>query len=73
MSVERLREQSLAPCTNSVLVRGMAGDELAGYALATRWIYEKRQICWVTQLCVVPKYRGKKLATQACAPVIPLQ
>ncbi|RMZ69554.1 amp-binding enzyme [Pyrenophora seminiperda CCB06] len=64
MSVDRLREQSLAPNTNSVLVRGMASEKLAGYAFATRWMYEGRQICWVTQLCVDHEYRGKKLATQ---------
>ncbi|KAH7561581.1 hypothetical protein BM1_02685 [Bipolaris maydis] len=64
MSVERLREQSLAPGTNSVLVRSIDGDKLAGYAFATRWMYEGRQICWVTQLCVSHEYRGRKLATQ---------
>ncbi|PVI04393.1 hypothetical protein DM02DRAFT_586383 [Periconia macrospinosa] len=64
MSVDRLREQSLAPGSNSVLVRGLAGDKLAGYAFATRWDYEGRQICWVTQLCVGPEFRRQKLATQ---------
>ncbi|KAF1931018.1 uncharacterized protein M421DRAFT_99565 [Didymella exigua CBS 183.55] len=54
MSVERLREQSLAPDTNSVLVRAMTGDKLAGYAF----------ICWVTQLCVSYEYRRQKLATR---------
>jgi ribosomal protein S18 acetylase RimI-like enzyme len=67
MSVDRLREQSLAPGTDSMLVRGMAGTQLAGYAFATRWVYEGRQICWATQLCVDPEYRGQKLATQVCA------
>lgn len=66
ISVERLRKNYLAPGTNSVLVRGMADDRLVGHALATRWIYEGRQICWVTQLCVNPEYRRKGLATQAC-------
>ena len=64
MSVQRLREQSLAPGTNSVLVRGLAGSSLAGYAFATRWDHQGRQICWVTQLCVAPEYRGQKLATR---------
>lgn len=67
MNAQHLREQSLAPGTNSVLVRGMVGYELAGYAFATRWTYEGRQICWVTQLCVKHEYRGKRLATQVCA------
>lgn len=66
MSVERLREQSLTPAADSCLIRGLAGDKLAGYAFATRWDYEGRQICWVTQLCVSPEHRGKKLATKVC-------
>lgn len=64
MSVDRLRQQSLAPGTDSVLVRGLAGSKLAGYAFATRWDYDGRQICWVTQLCVDPEFRGQKLATK---------
>ncbi|KAF5845165.1 hypothetical protein GGP41_001354 [Bipolaris sorokiniana] len=42
----------------------MHGDELAGYAFATRWMYEVRGICWVTQLCVRVEYRRKGLATE---------
>ncbi|KAF3000233.1 hypothetical protein E8E13_007519 [Curvularia kusanoi] len=53
MSVQRLREQSLASGTDSVLVRGLAGSTLAGYAFATRWDFQGRQICWVTQLCIL--------------------
>ncbi|XP_014562796.1 hypothetical protein COCVIDRAFT_83701 [Bipolaris victoriae FI3] len=64
LSVERLRSQSLAPGTNSVLVRGMYGDELAGYAFVTRWMYEGRRVCWVTQLCVKVEYRRRGLATE---------
>lgn len=64
MSVERVREQVLVPGTNSILVRGLAGSSLAGYAFATRWEYQGRQICWVTQLCVAPEHRGQKLATE---------
>jgi hypothetical protein len=67
MSIERLRSQCLAPGTNSVLVRSMAGgDKLAGYVFATHWMHEARQICWVTQLCVGVKFRRQKLATQVC-------
>lgn len=63
MSAERLRKHYISSDTNSVLVRCMAGDELVGYAIATRWIYKGPQICWVTQLCVRPGYRRKGLAT----------
>lgn len=64
ISVERLRRHYLAPGTNSVLVRGMVGDKLAGHASATRWMHKGRQICWITQLCVSPEYRRRGLATQ---------
>jgi GNAT superfamily N-acetyltransferase len=64
MSPSRLREQVLPPGTDSILVRGLAGSSLAGYACATRWEHEGRRICWVTQLCVAPEYRGQKLATR---------
>jgi hypothetical protein len=64
MSTARLQEQSLTKGTDSVLVRALAEDKLAGYAFATRWNYEGRQMCWVTQLCVDPEFRGMKLATK---------
>ncbi|KAL1603762.1 hypothetical protein SLS60_005352 [Paraconiothyrium brasiliense] len=64
MSVARLREQCLAPDTRSVFVRALSNGELAGYVFATRWDYQGRQVCWVTQLCVSPAFRGQKLATK---------
>ncbi|OAG06282.1 uncharacterized protein CC84DRAFT_1164585 [Paraphaeosphaeria sporulosa] len=64
MSAERLRQQSLAPGTRSVLVRAVSGDKLAGYAFATRWDYQGRQVCWITQLCIDPELRSQKLATK---------
>jgi GNAT superfamily N-acetyltransferase len=64
MSPARLLEQVLPPGTDSILVRGLAGSSLAGYACAARWEHRGRRICWVTQLCVAPEYRGQKLATE---------
>ena len=64
MSAARLQEQSLPKGTDSVLVRAVAKEKLVGYAFATRWSYEGRQMCWVTQLCVDPEFRGQKLATK---------
>ncbi|KAI4593549.1 hypothetical protein KJ359_009235 [Pestalotiopsis sp. 9143b] len=64
MSAQRLRGQSLPPGTDSELILGLTDDKIAGYAFATRWLSGGRQICWVTQLCVSPEHRGKKLATQ---------
>jgi hypothetical protein len=63
MTPARLEEQSLTEGTDSVLVRAIAKNKLAGYAFATRWNYQGRKMCWVTQLCVDPEFRGMKLAT----------
>jgi hypothetical protein len=63
MSPTRLQDQSLTKGSNSVLVRALSKDRLVGYAFATRWEYQARQVCWVTQLCVDPEFRGMKLAT----------
>ena len=64
MSANRVKEQCLAVGGENSLVRALNGNELAGYAFATRWEYEGRQICWITQLCVKPEYRGHRLATR---------
>lgn len=66
MNKDRLRAQSLALGTDSVLVRAMVEGHLAGYAFATRWVYQGRKICWITQLCVGRDFRGQKLATKVC-------
>jgi hypothetical protein len=64
MTPSGLRDQSLAKGTYSILVRATANGRFAGYAFATRWDYDGRQICWVTELCVDPDFRGTKLATK---------
>ncbi|KAJ8116752.1 hypothetical protein OPT61_g1884 [Boeremia exigua] len=64
MSVPRLCEQSLSPSTDSELLLGLYDNKIAGYAFATRWQHGGHQICWVTQLCVSPEHRRKKLATK---------
>ncbi len=35
---------------------------LAGNAIACRWMYEKKTVCWVTQLVVHQDYRERGLA-----------
>ena len=66
MSKNRLHEQSLAPGTDSVLVRATVDGKLAGHAFATFWDYEGRKIGWVTQLCVGRDFRRNGLATKVC-------
>ena len=38
-------------------------DVLAGHALARRWTYDGKTVCWVTQLVVHHDYRERGLAT----------
>jgi len=66
MSKNRLREQSLAPGTDSVLVRATVDGKLVGHAFATFWDYEGHRICWITQLCVGRDFRRNGLATKVC-------
>lgn len=64
MSPRRLREQCIPPSARTTYVQARVNDELAGNIFALRWIYEGRNICWITQLCVSFKYRHQKLATK---------
>ncbi|KAI4696192.1 uncharacterized protein J4E88_000364 [Alternaria novae-zelandiae] len=64
MSKNRLREQSLAPGTDSVLVRATVDGKLAGHAFATFWEHEGHKIGWITQLCVGQNFRRNGLATK---------
>jgi len=63
MSPDRLRQQVLPANANNFHARATCGGELAGHVFATRWNYEGREICWITQLCIDPKYRRHRLAT----------
>jgi len=67
MTKNRLREQSLAPGTDSVLVRAMVDGKLAGHAFATFWEHEGHKIGWITQLCVGRDFRRNGLATKVCS------
>ncbi|OAG39851.1 hypothetical protein AYO21_05917 [Fonsecaea monophora] len=64
MSPSRLREECLPDRADNYFVRAMAGNNLVGHALATYWNSAGHQVCWVTQLCVDPQYRRRRLATR---------
>ncbi|KAK0655495.1 hypothetical protein B0T16DRAFT_315221 [Cercophora newfieldiana] len=49
------------PC---VYVSLHTDDALAGHLLACRWIYQGRQVCWVTQLVVHHRWRERRIATR---------
>lgn len=52
-----------APARN-FLVQAKDADILIGHVLATRWIFEGLEMCWITQLCVRERYRHQGLATK---------
>jgi hypothetical protein len=64
MSPQRLEEQCIPPSARTTYVQARVGDELAGNVFATRWTYEGHTVCWITQLCVISKYRHQGLATK---------
>lgn len=70
MSARVLREQCLPSSTTArnVYVRVRSGDTLIGNVCATRWTYEGKSMCWVTQLCVSLEFRRKGLATKVRYP-----
>jgi hypothetical protein len=64
MSSHRLEEQCIPPSARTTYVQARIGDELAGNVFATRWTYEGCNVCWITQLCVISKFRNHGLATK---------
>jgi hypothetical protein len=64
MSPQRLEEQCIPPSARTTYLQARVGDELAGNIFATRWSYEGPNVCWITQLCVISKYRHQGLATK---------
>lgn len=64
MSAQRLRQQSLRPGTDSVLLRCVGDGGLIGHAFATRWDVGESKVCWVTQLCVRRSHRRLGIATE---------
>ena len=64
MNADRVRKQLFPPGADNHYTRVLADGKLAGYALAARWPYVGQTICWITQLCVDPKYRRRGLATK---------
>ena len=66
ISAARLRAEYLPQSENAqnVYVKAMMGETLVGHAFATRWEYEGRTVCWITQLVVATPHRSKGNATQ---------
>ena len=64
LSLRRLKEQCIPPSARTTYVQVRPNDELAGNVFATRWTYQDRNVCWITQLCVSSKYRHQGLATK---------
>ena len=52
----------MAEPSTSSYVRVTVDGCLAGHAIACRWMYEGKTVCWVTQLVVHQDYRERGLA-----------
>ncbi|KAJ9494302.1 hypothetical protein H2202_010226 [Exophiala xenobiotica] len=62
MSAANLRRQILPDHGDNSYVRAMVGNELVGNVFATRYDIvsdgpSTSKVCWITQLCVDPRYR----------------
>lgn len=67
MSAAHLRRQILPDHGDNFYVRAMLGNELVGNVFATRYDSDESstsKVCWITQLCVDPRYRRQGLATK---------
>lgn len=65
MSPSKLKEMLLPSFEGAqhFHVRALVDDELVGHDFATRWPFEGKQTCWVTQLVVRKDFRRKGYAT----------
>jgi ribosomal protein S18 acetylase RimI-like enzyme len=73
MSAANLRRQILPDHGDNSYVRAMVGNELVGNVFATRYDIvsdgpSTSKACWITQLCVDPRYRRQGLATKVGLP-----
>ena len=66
MNVNRLKSQVLPGSGDNVYVRVETEGEYVGHVFATRWLYEGKKICWITQLCVKQHFRRQGLAIEVC-------
>jgi hypothetical protein len=64
MTPTRLEAQCIPPSARTTYIQVRVNDDMVGNVFATRWSYEGRKVCWVTQLCVDLKYRHQGLATK---------
>ena len=64
LSKEKFRADYFPTGVHCTYVHIIMNKELAGQVCACRWVYDGKQICWVTQLVVHSQFREKKLATR---------
>ncbi|KAL2760306.1 hypothetical protein ACRALDRAFT_1059849 [Sodiomyces alcalophilus JCM 7366] len=63
LSADLLLAKFLPDGSRGCYLRATVEGIFAGYALACRWAYGDRQVCWVTQVVVHRGYRERRLAT----------
>ncbi|KAF2183688.1 hypothetical protein K469DRAFT_727945 [Zopfia rhizophila CBS 207.26] len=64
MGVNMLKSQCLPPCMRNVYVYIKIEGQLAGNVFASRWNYDGRNFCWISQLVVSSTFRKQGLATK---------
>src|SRR5436305_4097885 len=64
MGINMLQSQCLPTGTRNVYVRVNVEGQLVGHVLASRWNYNGRNFCWISQLVVSRPFRNQGLATK---------
>ncbi|EXA53662.1 hypothetical protein FOVG_01397 [Fusarium oxysporum f. sp. pisi HDV247] len=63
LNAKRLREQYLPENGQCWYVKATFNGKLIGNLFTSRWTWEGKKVCWVTQLVVCEEHRGKGIAT----------
>lgn len=63
LTAKRLRDQCLPEAGQCFYVRATSNGQLIGNVFTSRWKWDGKTVCWVTQLVVHKNHRGKGIAT----------
>lgn len=60
---QRLRDQYLPEHGDCCYTRALSDGQLVGHAITSRWDWNGKRVCWVTQLVVRKEHRHQGIAT----------
>ncbi|KAM0438519.1 hypothetical protein ACHAPT_001268 [Fusarium lateritium] len=63
LNVKRLRDQCLPEDGDCWYTRALSDGQLVGHAFTSRWDWDGKRVCWVTQLVVHKNYRSNGIAS----------